>query len=125
MKRTNEELEKLLAVFRRDTLENFFTLSKYLKDNNSSPKEIGRYLSWKRKQVEKARKLSEEDNAKRRRKADGMMAKWQEKVAKCPKGLRKNKFTFLMDKLSSSNLVVECSASARCLSFAGRKSLFL
>lgn len=40
------------------------------------------------------------------------------------KGSRKNKFTFLMDKLSSSNLAVRYMASTLFLSFSGQKSLF-
>ena len=85
MKKTNEELEKLLAVFRKETLENFFTLSTYLRTTKVSVEELGNYLAWKRRKIKETRKLSEEENIKRRKKTEEVFAKWQEKTKKCPK----------------------------------------
>ena len=42
-----------------------------------------------------------------------------------PKGSRKNKFTFLMARSSSSNLVVEYTVSKRSAAFVGQIPFFL
>ena len=84
LKRTNEELERLFSVFKRGTLEDFFTLSGYLREKGSSPEELGRYLSWKRGQIQEAAKVSERRQTLEREKAEKFFAEWQEKVKKCP-----------------------------------------
>ena len=85
MKKTNEDLEKLLAVFKRGTLEDFFTLSSYLNQNDISVKELDRYLIWKREQAREVRRFSREEDARKRKGVEEQIARWRKKVRKCPK----------------------------------------
>lgn len=84
MKKTNEDLSRLLAAFRRETLENFFTLSSFLKSENISPRQLKSYLEWKTEQINVVKVKKQKENDKRIKEAKEQFIKWQRKVKKCP-----------------------------------------
>jgi len=58
-------------------------------------------------------------SARRKTKVEGHILDRGPVASKKAKGSRKNNFTFLMDKSSSSNLALECIVLKRSVSFAG------
>ena len=85
MKKINEDLDRLLAVFRRETLENFFTLSTVLKNENVSPKELKEYLDWKTKLAVRAKAELTRSDARKIEEARKLAAEWKKKAKKCPR----------------------------------------
>ena len=85
MKKTNEDLDRRLAVFKRATLEDFSTLSSFLKSEEISTKELKGYLEWKTNQIAENKAKFERLESERMKEAKEQFAEWQRRVKKCPK----------------------------------------
>jgi len=88
MERTNEELDRLLAVFRRGTLEDFFTIHTVLEREGVSVEQLKGYLNWKAEEVNKSafaiKSANDKVIAEAKEKAKERAAEWDRLVRKCP-----------------------------------------
>jgi DNA-binding transcriptional MerR regulator len=85
MKKTNEDLDRRLAAFKRATLEDFFTLSSFLRSEGISLEELKGYLEWKTRQIAENKAKFRRLESEKMKEAKKQFAKWQERVKRCPK----------------------------------------
>jgi len=84
MKRTNEEIERLLSVFRRGTLEDFFTLSTFLEREDISKRQLKDYLKYKGEQDRNIKRKLVVENEEKLKEVKEKQAHWEKNSRKCP-----------------------------------------
>jgi len=85
MKKTNEELDRLLSAFKRGALEDFFTLSTFLKGIGISKKRLKDYLEWRGEQDRNIKRKVTADSEKVLKENEEMREHWKKNSRKCPK----------------------------------------